>query len=444
MRLLLLAILLVPPLQAQLQVTYNDAPLPGTINLGSVAPTEPKIVSFNVRNAGTTSIAVAPSLAGSGFSFNFLTGAPFKLSPNQSQIVAVKFQALGPGGYSAGLAINDWQTLLRVTVVEDLILVDNNKQVISGSVGVLFGTGPIGAPIPHTLSLENPGTHTLPIPALGIGGTGFRMLPPSQPAVLELRGGEAIRIELEAFSETTGPISGVLTLGNRNITLDARFFEPPLPPARLSIEPSTLRSGMQARVSVAFDSDPQSDASGTLSVSSDTNDQGIVFLPTGKLTLPIVVKKGSRIALLNGANFATLQTGTTAGSIVLNCDVKDQSISSFFAVPPSAIQIDAARASRTASTLEVVITGFDNTRTVGGGVYFTFYGRDGFALPEGVYSKGDFATAFKTLFSQSNAGGIFEVKATFPFVGDPAALSAVEVRIANAIASTQTERIKIQ
>ena len=444
MRFLLLPVLLAPFLEAQLQVTYNNEPLPATINIGNVAATEPRTVSFNVRNAGSTSLTVAPSLAGSGFSFNFGAGSPFKLAPNQSQIVTVKFQASGSGGYSAVLAINDWSTLLRATVVEDLILFDTTRQVISGNMGILFGTGPAGAPIPRTLSLENPGTRSLPIPAIGISGTGFRFLEPPSPTVVELKPGEALKIRLEAFSENTGPVSGVLKLGIRNIALEARFFEPPLPPARLIVEPSAIRSGMQAKISVVFSSDPPADASGTLSLSSDTADQGILFLPSGRLSIPIEVRKGVRTALLNGANSATLQTGTTAGSIFLNGEVKDQSIRSFLAIPAAAIQIDATRASRSASTLEVVITGFDNTRTVGGGVYFTFYGRDGSALPEGAYSKGDLATAFKTLFAQSTAGGIFEVKATFPFTGDPSAISGVEVQIANAIASTRTERIKIQ
>lgn len=444
MRLLPLTLLLAPLLEAQLQVTYNDAPLPGTINLGSVAPTEPRTASFSVRNAGATSVAVTPSLAGSGFSFNFLTGAPFKLAPNQSQIVMVKFQASGPGGYSAALSINDWSTLLRATVVEELILVDATKQIISGSVGILFGTGPAGAPIPRTLSLENPGTHPLPVPPLGISGSGFRLLEPSSGTVQELKGGEAMTISLEAFSETTGPISGVLKLGSRNVALEARFFEPPLPAARVVVEPSTLRSGIQAKVAVVFPSDPPADATGTLSLSSDTADQGIMFLPSGKLTIPFQVKKGIRTASFNGANSVTLQTGATAGSIFLSCEVKDQLIRSFLTVPPSPIQIDTARATRTASTLEVVITGFDNTRTVGGGVYFTFYGRDGLALPEGAYSKGDLAAAFKALFAQSVAGGVFEVKATFPISGDPSAISGVEVQIANTLASTKTERIKIQ
>ncbi len=444
MRFLLLPVLLAPFLEAQLQVTYNDAPLPATINLGTLASTEPRTVSFNVRNAGSTSLTVAPSLAGSGFNFNFGAGSPFKLAPNQSQIVTVKFQASGSGGYSAVLAINDWSTLLRVTVVEDLILFDTTRQVIGGSLGILFGTGPAGAPIPRTLSLENPGTHTLPVPSLGMSGTGFRFLEAPSPTVLELKPGEVLKIRLEAFSENTGPVSGVLKLGTRNIAMEARFFEPPLPQARLVVEPAAIRSGMQAKVYVVFPSDPPADASGTLSLSSDTADQGIVFLPSGKLSIPIEVKKGIRTALLNGASTATLQTGTSAGFIFLNCEVKDQFVHSLLSIPPTAIQIDATRASRSASTLEVVITGFDNTRTVGGGVYFTFYGRDGSPFPDGAYSKGDLATAFKTLFAQSTTGGIFEVKATFPFTGDPAAISGVEVQIANAIASTKTERIKIQ
>ena len=109
-----------------------------------------------------------------------------------------------------------------------------------------------------------------------------------------------------------------------------------------------------------------------------------------------------------------------------------------------AVQIDSIRATRGTNTLEVVLTGFDNTRQVGGDVFFTFYDRNGVSLPAGIYSRVSLADSFTNYFRSSSAGGVFELRTVFPVSGDSSVVSAVEVQIANTVASTKTDRTPFQ
>ena len=449
MRTILLILLLAVPLQAQLQVLYGGVPLRALVDLGSAPSGDVRSSTFTLNNVGTTPLKITTiSVLGAGFAIAPAIALPFNLAAGESQNVTVRFQAAAPGKYSASVILNDWSTLLLATVSEGLVLADVTgiaRSILSSDALVEFGVSPAGRALQREFSLENPGSQSLAVPPISIRGDGFQ-LTFAMPTPTTIAAGASVAFRVEATSDATADRSAMLIVGNRQLVLTAKFIDPVLPVGRFVVNSSALRSGNQAAISIVFDQDPPADATGNLSLVSNSLgvDQAIQFLPSGKQSISFEVRKGMRSAQFGSSSSVILQTGTTVWSGTLSFRVANRSDSLPILLAPMGIQIDSARAVRAPSTLEIVISGFDNTRTAGPEVFFTFYDRNDVALPAGAYSKGLLQDQFQTLFAQSKAGGIFELKAVFPFTGDPSAISAVSVQMANSIAITKTDRIKLQ
>jgi hypothetical protein len=99
------------------------------------------------------------------------------------------------------------------------------------------------------------------------------------------------------------------------------------------------------------------------------------------------------------------------------------------------------KAARTASGIQVQLTGYDNTRSTGE-ILFTFFDAAGNALtPGGI--RVDASVDFARYFTASDLGGLFTVKADFPVTGDASRITGVEVQISNGVGSTRSQRIGI-
>ena len=255
--------------------------------------------------------------------------------------------------------------------------------------------------------------------------------------------------QLEASSDTLDLLQGTLILGDKKFVVTAVFVEPQLPPAHIVMESGASRSGAQTKISIVFDDDPPGNTRGLLRVGLNTagslsDDPGLCFLDNKERAISFEVRKGERRAIFSSAPYTILQTGTTAATAVLNFTAANRSELAYLYFPPLPVQIDFVRATRGTNTLEVVLTGFDNTRLVGGDIFFTFYDRNGVSIPAGIYSKVALGDSFTNYFRSSNAGGVFELRTVFPVSGDASAVSSVAVQIANVLASTRTDRTPFQ
>ena len=451
MRLLLFFIfLLAMPAQAQLQVLYDGTPLRPLIDLGSAGAGDGRLAVFTLRNVGETLISISTvSVAGTGFSIFPKISLPIPIAAGQSSTVTVLFQAASPGNYSAALVINDWQVFLKIAVLEGVVLVDSgggSRRTLGAGSSVDFGSTTAGRTLERDLSLENQGSTTLLVPTTTVSGEGIRLV--GNPSGNTIKPGGALLLHFEAVSDTSVNRTGMLYIGGKQYPLSATFLEPVLPAAKFVVDNASLRSGSQTAISIVLEEDPQANAIGMLSIGIRANnaveDRGLFFLPSGKQSISCEVRKGIRTVQCGSSSVVMLQTGTTSFTGVLLFQSGNRVDTYLFYLAPMGIQIDSARAMRTPSTLEVVLSGFDNTRSAGGEVYFTFYDRNGIPLPNGAYSKAALQDQFRQLFSTSNAGGLFELKASFPVTGDVTAISAVAVQLANNFAVTKTDRIKLQ
>ena len=321
-----------------------------------------------------------------------------------------------------------------------------SRKTLGTGASIDFGSITAGRSLERDLSLENQGTTTLVVPAMTVVGEGFRLI--GNSSATAIRPGAALVLHFEVASDASANRTGTLSIGEKRYPLSATFLAPVLPAVKFIVEGTSLRSGSQTPISIVFEEDPQANATGILSIGIGANngveDRGLIFLPGGKQSILCEVRKGIRAVQCGSAPVVMLQTGTTSSTAVLKFQLENRIESYLFYLAPMAIQIDSARATRTPSTLEVVLSGFDNTRSAGGEVFFTFYDRNDIPLPTGAYSKAALLDQFRQLFAASNAGGLFELRASFPVTGDVTAISAVAVQLANTFAVTRTDRIKLQ
>jgi hypothetical protein len=172
-----------------------------------------------------------------------------------------------------------------------------------------------------------------------------------------------------------------------------------------------------------------------------TNDTTVMFLPTGTRSLPFSVTQGSTLISIGGQTSAIFQTGTTSGQIRFTLSgistVGDATTT--LTIPAAPVSIDAATATRRTGDLDVQLTGFDNTYSAGV-MTFTFSDISGKALPP---IHADFTQDFRTFFTKSQAGSMFQVRVSFPVTGDASGIGSVDVQLNNS-AGVKTQHLAFQ
>jgi hypothetical protein len=225
-----------------------------------------------------------------------------------------------------------------------------------------------------------------------------------------------------------GNWTGTLAVGDRSYALTGTAIGPPLPKPLLSIDVAEAVSGRTGSATVAFDAPAKTAGAGKVTVSMSPAD------PAVALSLPFTFAAGD-----TGIPPVAFQTGTTAGTITIAVELGGAVERKTIAIPPAPVQITRAEAVRGSGTIEVRITGFDNTRTVGSVVY-TFYDAAGNALPAIAV---DNSAAFAAFFQESEMGGWFELRALFPVTGDGSVIRDFAAQLTNASGSTATGRIRL-
>jgi hypothetical protein len=110
------------------------------------------------------------------------------------------------------------------------------------------------------------------------------------------------------------------------------------------------------------------------------------------------------------------------------------------AITGAAVKLDRSTATRNGNSLELQLTGFDNTRSTGE-LTFTFYDRQGRPVQPGAI-KADARDDFKRYFDTSKLGGTFSLRATFPVAGNASEIESVEVEFANTRGSSRSPRMR--
>ncbi|HET8548365.1 MAG TPA: choice-of-anchor D domain-containing protein [Bryobacteraceae bacterium] len=442
MRTLLLLMAVAMPVWGEFQLfTVSgtvETPVPAVYHLGATRPGDTLEVRFRLRNTSTAAVTLRPvTIAGPGFS---LFGQPMSQPPvaaGSNVDFSVRFTAVDPGPYAANLTVNGRITMLTATVAGSTV-VTLDGQLLAAGATIEFGILERGQSLTRRVKVENRTTSTLALDDAAASGAGFSVAAPALPAPIPANG--SLAVDVTCKPEKAGFLTGSLSIDGRQYRLAVLANEPKAPRPAIAIN-GTVRSGEQIAIEVPLAETSRANATGTLTVElrAPTRDDAVVFTASGRKTISFEVREGDRKAQFGSGERTLLQTGTTAGTLVVKGELGGYTEQFTMVIAPEIVRVDSGRATREGRNLVVQLNAFDNTRTLSRLAY-TFYDAKGAAINANPVVP-DVTADFRRYFDGSTLGGAFGVKAVFPVTGDPAQVSAVEVELKNDTGVTRTGRL---
>ena len=417
------------------------------LQIGSVPAGDSLTVRLRLRNTGSSPAKVTLlSVAGAGFVLDNAPALPQTLNPAAALEFGVRFEPPAAGSYSASLrADNVSAILIGSAAPAPAVAVEENggwRPLASGMV-VDFGAVERGVPGRRRFLVSNEAGQVLPPLGLATAGDGF-WLAGNLPGNLTLAAGESVSFEVICAPAVAGPLEGALQVGPRHFLLRASGVEPTLPRPEIVLELAEARSASQGKLSVRLDGPSRTRATGEVrlefqpAAAGAAGDPAVVFSSGGR-TAQFSVEEGDSAARFGAQASIDFQTGTTAGTLVFTLDVAGIAESRTVTVVPAPVAVVSTRAVRTQGSVEVTVTGFDNTRAISQ-LTFTFYDRSGTPVAPGAI-RVDPAAAFRQYFDGSGLGGAFLLRAVFPVTGDGGQIETVEAEFTNPAGAGRTARV---
>ncbi len=438
-RLIAVAVLAAPALLAQFSMSVvnggTETAVAAIYQMGSFQPGEAGSAQFRIRNTSSQAATLGfLSVGGAGFSLAGAPSLPVSLDAQQAFDFRVVFQANTAGAYSAALNSEGISVLLAATVVESLTY-EADSQVL-GTGAADFGSVELGGSASKHFTILNQNSVALAIPAISAGGSGFSLVG-TAPSGTVLGPQETSGFDIRFQPAITGASAGSLTIGNRVYALTGTAVGIALPKPSLKVNLSPALSGQQGTVTVQFDAAARTSGSGVISLQfqpqvAGATDSGIQFA-AGGTQVAFSISPGD-----TQASFP-FQTGTTAGTLKFSVTLGANSDGASITIAAAAVTVSASQATRSTGTVQVRLTGFDNTRTVSRLIY-TFYDASGNPIAPGALTV-DSAADFARFFQSADAGGNFQLLATFPVTGDTTKIAAFQAQIVNSAGTAETAHI---
>jgi hypothetical protein len=417
----------------------------GSVQLGSNA-----VVHFVAVNQMTVALtAPAISVPASDFALSGVAHSGTVLQPNQSADFYVRFSPTAAGSRSGSLVIASFAYTLVGTGVQLTYEADAGAGLQPLGAGpVNFGSVQLGSSVARHFAVVNQTTVVLTAPAVAVSAGDFA-LSGAAPGGQAVQPGKTADFYVQFTPTATGARSGSLVIGSSNYALTGTGVAPPPPPPPptlpnpgLSITPSQMLSDQQGAVTVTLDAASKTSGSGTLTLafqpaSGLTDDAAIVFAAGGR-TATFTVSTGDTQGHFGAQLTAPFLTGTTAGALVFTAQLGGVTAQQTITILPASVGVVSEAGTRSAASVQVQVTGFDNTHTAGP-LTFTFFDATGNAIAPGAISTNATAS-FASYFQNSSLGGVFLLTAVFPVTGDPSQVSAFQVQIANSAGTAQTAR----
>ena len=433
--LLFLALLLAPAAHAQFDLFLVEGGVeraaPAVYGFGALYADESASARFRLRNTSNAPATVSVlAVAGAGFTLT-PPQLPASLAPQGAIDFSVAFHATATGGYSASLHSEGIAILLTATVAPRLTYRIDPPSDTAFPGTVDFGSAVRGSVVRRRFTIQNDTALVLTIPAISAQGADFALLAaaPSGQVLQPRQGGE---FTVLFTPHTTGPLQGSLTLGDRSYALLGTGSDPSLPKPIVSLDLKQVASAQQGALIVRFDAPAQISGMGTASINFlGPADSAIAFASGGR-SATFAIAPGDVQAVL------PFQTGTSAGVLIFAVQIggaNDQQMVTIPAVPPG---ITTAQGVRSPGAVEVLIAGFDNTRSLGA-LAFTFYDTAGYPIAPGAILP-DAGSASAKYFAGSDLGGVFLLRAVFPVTGDTAQVASCAVMLTNAAGASKIQR----
>jgi hypothetical protein len=377
-----------------------SAILPGqTIALPDtpVSPTAPGTVVVRVRNTGNAMGTIASiDVSGAGFTLTQVPFVPLTLAAGGNASFTVNFTPTQPGPVSGLLRIGlDTFALtgngLGQTLVYSYIAGGITTTVLNNG-GVIFPPSSVGLTSSLVFQITNNGTAAGSVNSISVGvlqPAGSAPLPPSAtpifsiskapPLPAAIAAGDTLSFTVSFTPTAVGSTIGVLRIDSLSFPVSGVANPPaPMPDYHFTGATGAQQPLQQVLTGLTLAAAYPLNLNGTLTLTFNSdvfsNDPAVQFAVGGR-TVNFIIPAGSTQAVFpNSATQLGLQTGTVAGTITLTPSfITDGGINLTPAIPPSLNLTVAQLAPRllsvqvsgkTASTLNVLITGYATGRTL--------------------------------------------------------------------------------
>jgi hypothetical protein len=370
----------------QFLYTYGNglAVLPGgALTMGDTTVGQTTSVAVTVTNRGTADGTISTiSVTGTGFSLTDLPALPLTMKPDESQRFTLNFNAAQPGTVTGRLTIgSDSLTLTGTGIGSRLIFTYTNSAsavpVTDGGT-VIFPPVQVGKSQTLEFSIQNTGTSAAAVSSIALTAAstvfGLQQLP---ELPLNLDAGATIRFPVSFTPNNTGNLTATLRVNNSSFLLSGTGSQPSaLPNYQFQAPSASPQPAQQPAVGLNLAAPYPLALQGTLRmtfVSSVFADDPAVQFSSGGRTVNFTIPANSTRAVFNGgAATVALQTGTTAGDIVITpsfgtsagLDLTPTTPDTLtFTIPRAAPEVlSATISSQTLTSFNVILSGYSTSR----------------------------------------------------------------------------------
>ena len=377
----------------QAQYTYSSStgsgstPLSagGTLAIPDTAVGQTTNVVISVSNSGTGDGQISTvTITGQGYALSNLPALPFTLHPNGSQQFTLTFAPTQPGAISGKLTIgNDTFTVNATGIGPRLIYTytsGSSGVTVTDGGTVIFSPLAVGNTGTLSFSIQNTGTSSATISSINLAApsTVFALLQlPSLP--MNLSPNATVSFQVSFVPNNTGSLTASLRVNNATFTLSGNGTQPAALSAYQFQGPSgTVQPAQQPAVGLTLASAYPLALQGTLKltfVSAVFTDDPTIQFATGGRSVNFTIPANTTQAVF-GSNAPTvaLQTGTTAGNIVITPSFAMQTGFDLTPASPAVLTLtiprlatqlqNASVSGETTNSFTVVLTGYTTTRTL--------------------------------------------------------------------------------
>jgi hypothetical protein len=357
----------------------------GTISLADTAVGQTSSVTMTVLNSGSGDGQIlAFSVTGQGLSVADLPTTPVTLSPGASRRFILSFAPTQPGVVNGRLTIGNDTFAVTASGIGSRLLYTyigaaSAVPITDGGV-VIFPPIAVGDRREMQFTIQNTGTSAATISSINLATPSVVFALEQLPNLpVDLDPGASIAFPIGFTPNNTGSLTASLRVNTGSFSLSGSGTQPPpLPPYQLQAPDGEHQPAKQPSIGLALASPYPRGLQGTLTLTFVSNvfaDDPAVQFASGGRSVSFTIPANSTQAIFNGgASMIAVQTGTTAGNIVVTPSFALQGGFNITPPTPDSLTLTIARSApqlvsasitaRTLNSFTLSLSGFSTTRAV--------------------------------------------------------------------------------
>jgi len=357
----------------------------GTIAIGNTAVSQTSTITISVTNAGAGDGQISPiTVTGQGLSLSNPPATPVTIHSKASLTLTLNFSPTQPGAISGTLTIGSDTFTVTATGIGSLLTYSytNSASTISVAANgiVIFQPTAVQSTSSVTFSIQNTGTSSTTISSINLGAASSVFSLQQLPALpTNLAAGSTITFSISFVPNGLGTLTATLFVNSASFTLSGTGTQPASLPAYQFQGPSgTQPAAQQPSIGLTLSAGYPLALQGTLTLTFTsavfTDDPSIQFATGGRTAKFTIPANSTQAVFTGGATMMPLQTGTTAGTIVITPSFATQNGFDLTPASPTSVTMIIARSvaqltnqsvtSETLSSFSVLLSGYSTTHAL--------------------------------------------------------------------------------